>query len=58
MSTHIRSLRSVYRLIELAGGWNGFVITTEVFFNVLDAAPIFIAMVALNICHPSVLLRE
>jgi len=44
--------RSIYRTIELADGWNGRIITTEWYFNVFDATPIVLAMVAINIFHP------
>lgn len=45
-------LRSIYRTIELADGWNGRIISTEWYFNTFDATPIFLAMVALNLFHP------
>jgi len=48
--------RSVYRTIELADGWNGRIISTEWYFNVFDATPIVLAMVAINIFHPGRLL--
>ncbi|KAF8463416.1 RTA-like protein [Gautieria morchelliformis] len=58
ISTATVVIRSIYRVIELAGGWNGVIITTEKYFNILDAAPIVIAMFMLNICHPLVMLHE
>jgi len=51
-------IRSIYRTIELADGWTGRIITTQVYFNVLDGAPIVLAMVTLNVFHPGWLLRE
>ena len=51
-------IRSIYRTIELADGWTGRIITTQVYFNVLDGAPIVFAMVTLNVFHPGWLLRE
>jgi len=45
-------IRSVYRTIELINGWTGRIITTEKFFNILDGAPIVLAMITLNIAHP------
>ncbi|EIM90022.1 RTA1-domain-containing protein [Stereum hirsutum FP-91666 SS1] len=51
-------IRSVYRTIELADGWNGTVITTQVYFNVFDGAMITLAMYTLNIFHPGFLLPQ
>ncbi|KAF8518810.1 RTA1-domain-containing protein [Hysterangium stoloniferum] len=48
-------IRSVYRTIELINGWTGRIITTEKYFNILDGAPIVLAMIALNIAHPRLL---
>ncbi|KAI0051445.1 RTA1-domain-containing protein [Auriscalpium vulgare] len=50
-------IRSVYRTIELADGWNGKVISTQVLFNVFDGAMVTLAMYTLNICHPGCLLH-
>ncbi|KIY69317.1 RTA1 like protein [Cylindrobasidium torrendii FP15055 ss-10] len=49
-------IRSVYRVIELQDGWNGRIITTEVYFNVLDGAMIILAMYTFNFAHPGLLL--
>lgn len=49
-------IRSVYRLIELADGWDGTVITTEWYFNVFDAAMIVLAIYTLNFIHPGIFL--
>ncbi|KAL1718144.1 RTA1 like protein-domain-containing protein [Schizophyllum commune] len=49
-------IRSIYRTIELSDGWTGRIITTEVYFNVLDGAMIVLAMFALNFFHPGMLL--
>lgn len=45
-------IRSVYRTVELAGGWSGSVISTEVYFNWLDGACVTAAIYTLNIVHP------
>ncbi|CAL1716643.1 unnamed protein product [Somion occarium] len=50
-------IRSIYRTIELADGWEGRVISTQIYFNALDGAMIWISMLAYNICHPGLLLR-
>jgi len=49
--------RSVYRMIELAGGWNGRVISMQWLFVVFDGTMVLLAMFTLNVCHPGVLLR-
>ena len=49
-------VRSVYRTIELTDGWNGRIITTEVYFNTMDGAMIVLALYCLNAFHPGRLL--
>lgn len=49
-------VRSVYRTIELTDGWNGRIITTEIYFNAMDGAMILLAMYCLNVFHPGMLL--
>ncbi|EMD32393.1 hypothetical protein CERSUDRAFT_88029 [Gelatoporia subvermispora B] len=49
-------IRSIYRTIELANGWNGRIISTQWLFNVFDAAMITLAMYSLNVLHPGRLL--
>ncbi|KAG8903867.1 hypothetical protein FRB99_002636 [Tulasnella sp. 403] len=44
-------IRSIYRTIELLDGWNGPIFVNEKLFNGLDGAPIFLAMLTLNIFH-------
>ncbi|KAL1705913.1 RTA1 like protein-domain-containing protein [Schizophyllum commune] len=51
-------IRAVYRVIELADGWNGTIIKTEVWFLVFDAAMVVIAMFIVNGLHPGWLLNE
>ncbi|KAJ7823450.1 RTA1-domain-containing protein [Mycena leptocephala] len=55
-STLMLSIRSIYRIIELAGGWQGRVLHTEVDFNVLDGAVVVLAIYSLNVAHPGRLL--
>jgi len=45
-------LRSVYRVIELAQGWRGYLITTEPWFYGFDTAPMIICMLIWVIGHP------
>ena len=49
-------VRSVYRTIELIDGWEGRIITTELYFNTMDGAMILLAMYCLNFFHPGRLL--
>ncbi|TRM60417.1 RTA1 like protein-domain-containing protein [Schizophyllum amplum] len=58
VSTVLLCIRAVYRTIELADGWNGEIITTELWFNVFDAAMIVVAMYIVNALHPGWLLRD
>jgi len=49
-------VRSVYRVIELTDGWEGRIITTELYFNAMDGAMILLATCCLNFFHPGRLL--
>ncbi|KAF5864643.1 hypothetical protein ETB97_007201 [Aspergillus alliaceus] len=51
-------VRSVYRTIELLQGWDGFLITHEPYFIVLDGTMMVIASVIFNIVHPGWLLPK
>jgi hypothetical protein len=42
----------VYRVIELAQGWRGHLITTEWYFYVFDSTPMIICMLVWVIGHP------
>ncbi|RDB26463.1 Uncharacterized protein C17G6.02c [Hypsizygus marmoreus] len=55
-STICLFIRAVYRTIELSDGWDGRIISTQVYFNVLDGAMIVLAMYTLNFGHPAYLL--
>ncbi|KAJ6537635.1 RTA1 like protein-domain-containing protein [Mycena capillaripes] len=57
-STTTLFIRSVYRMIELTGGWEGRIIRTEVYFNVLDGGMVVLAIFTLNFAHPGVLLQN
>ena len=48
--------RAVYRVIELAQGWRGHLITTEYYFYVLDTAPMIICMGIWIVGHPGLTL--
>ncbi|KAI0026999.1 RTA1-like protein, partial [Vararia minispora EC-137] len=49
-------IRSIYRTVELAGGWKGSIITTEWYFDAFDGLMVAFAMLTLNILHPGILL--
>jgi hypothetical protein len=51
-------MRSIYRTVELAGGWTGHVIETERYFIALDGAPMAGLVIAFNILHPGVLINR
>ncbi|KAH8700718.1 putative RTM1-like protein [Talaromyces proteolyticus] len=49
-------VRSIFRLVEYAQGNAGYLISHEVFMYVFDSTLMFLAMVAMNIFHPSMIL--
>ncbi|KAL4977916.1 RTA1 like protein [Aspergillus desertorum] len=49
-------VRSVFRLVEYVQGNDGYLISHEVFMYVFDAALMLLAMVVMNLCHPSMIL--
>ncbi|KAG1873925.1 RTA1 like protein-domain-containing protein [Suillus subluteus] len=51
-------IRSVYRTVELANGWDGPVISTERYFDWLDGGLVTLAMYTLNFLHPGILLKK
>ncbi|KAJ7160614.1 RTA1-domain-containing protein [Mycena crocata] len=55
-STLVLFIRSIYRIVELADGWTGTIITTEVYFNILDGGMVVLAIFTMNIAHPGLLL--
>lgn len=44
--------RSIYRTIELAQGWDGYLITNERYFIALDGAMMVAAVAVFNVFHP------
>ncbi|KAM0350152.1 hypothetical protein ACHAPU_003316 [Fusarium lateritium] len=48
------SVRIIYRLIEFSGGMgqDNALVTHEIYFYILEAAPMFLALLAFNIVHP------
>ncbi|KAF3398386.1 Protein RTM1 [Penicillium rolfsii] len=51
-------IRSIFRLIEYKGGFDGYVMTHEAFGYIFDALLMFIAMVVMNVYHPAVILGD
>ncbi|ADV22296.1 Hypothetical protein CGB_E0640C [Cryptococcus gattii WM276] len=51
-------VRGVYRSVELVQGWNGYVISREVFQDCLDGIPMFIAIASINVFHPGFFLPK
>lgn len=51
-------IRSVYRTVELAGGWFGPVITTQRYFDWLDGGMVTLAIYTLNFFHPGIWLNK
>lgn len=49
-------IRSIYRTVELAQGWTGYLITHESYFIGLDGVMMVIAVGVFNLCHPGWLL--
>ena len=49
-------IRCIYRTIELAEGWNGYVISNERYFIALDGAMMAPAVIIFNFFHPGWLL--
>ncbi|KAI1193689.1 RTA1 like protein-domain-containing protein [Nemania serpens] len=50
-------VRSVYRLIELQGGFDGALANNETLFTVFEGPFIFLACAVLVICHPGIALK-
>ncbi|KAF5379569.1 hypothetical protein D9757_009263 [Collybiopsis confluens] len=51
-------IRSIYRTIELADGFDGKVIQTQWLFNLFDATMVVLAMFIYNFAHPGLLMVE
>ena len=53
MATLYILVRNFYRAVELSQGWNGYLISHEVYFDVLDGALMASTSVTLNLIHPA-----
>lgn len=56
LSVVVIYIRSIYRVVELAQGWDGYLITHESYFIGLDGIMMIIAVGVFNIFHPGWLL--
>ncbi|KAJ7200844.1 RTA1-domain-containing protein [Mycena pura] len=57
-TTLVLFIRSVYRIIQLAGGWSGHMMYAEVDLAALDGGMVVLVMFAINVAHPGRLLGE
>ncbi|GME70515.1 unnamed protein product [[Candida] boidinii] len=53
-STFFIYVRSFYRVVELAQGWTGYLITHEIYVFMLDGMLIAIAVALLTVIHPGI----
>jgi hypothetical protein len=51
-------IRSIYRTVELAQGWTGYLITREGYFLGFDGSLMILAVVVFNFVHPGWFLPE
>ncbi|CCF52281.1 hypothetical protein NDA11_004330 [Ustilago hordei] len=52
VSTLFVLVRCIYRIVEMAEGWLGYLATTEVYFDILDALMMLIAIAVFVPVHP------
>lgn len=50
--------RSIYRVVELAEGWNGYLMVHEVYIIVFEAILIFLGILGLTIIYPGTVLGK
>ena len=50
-------IRNFYRAVELAQGWEGYLITHEIYFCLLDGMLMAFSLLAFNLVHPAWYLR-
>lgn len=51
-------VRCIFRLVEYREGFNGYLMTHEVYMYIFDALLMFIAMIVMNVYHPAVILGD
>ncbi|KAI9063109.1 RTA1-domain-containing protein [Trametes sanguinea] len=57
ISTVLVYIRSIYRIIEFANGYNGSIAHTQILFDLFDGMLVTLAMFTLNVMHPGMLLQ-
>ncbi|KAH9923180.1 RTA1-domain-containing protein [Epithele typhae] len=58
IETVVLYIRAIYRTVELADGFNGKIIQTQIYFDLFDGLMVAIAMIALSVFHPGLLLKR
>lgn len=48
-------IRCIYRTVELAEGWRGYLMLHEVYFLIFEALIVFLAVLSLTVIHPGFL---
>lgn len=57
-SVLVMIIRGIYRTVELAQGWTGFLIHREGYFIGLDGVTMILALAVFNIYNPAILLHR
>ena len=57
-SSFLILVRSIFRVIEYLGGYDGYLLQTEVFLYVFDSALMLIVMAMFNWCFPGNVVRK
>jgi hypothetical protein len=52
------SIRCVYRIAEMAGGWRNKIMENQVAFIILDGVMCVVAVLAMNVFHPGFLFKQ
>ncbi|EWC44263.1 hypothetical protein DRE_01089 [Drechslerella stenobrocha 248] len=58
VATLLIYIRCVYRVAELAEGWNGPLMLSETYFLVLEGLMVVLAVLVLNVFHPGICFGE
>lgn len=51
-------IRNIFRLVEYADGWGGFIFNHSVFAYIFDAFPMLLVLLVLSIIHPGFMLPK
>ena len=58
ISSALIFIRSIYRVVEYAQGFDGYLISHEVYLYLLDTLMMFLVQLIYNLFHPGVVLYE